>query len=374
MKAWQRVFVYELARLWKNRRELLLSLLGLIMLLFVYELVIVKLGDTNGFSEYAVYTDEVAGLTEDTAVGEILVHPVLLQGPVKSRIAELLADKIEFGVAVSFEDNIVWYKASDTLSNSLRMFYVETIKRQSVLKNHPEAEIGFSNLKTVDLGDKRKYAQTMVGMSLPLMLLTLLTVKVTSKVSDITSLEQKNGTLARVLLTPVSVRELLLAKTVFACFYGTISSVIYITLMVFKDMIIGVLGYSNNTTFLGVGLTGSAVVAMALAVVLFSVLCASCVILFFSLGKGHQSTQLCTMLFVMGVYVLVWLSFFRIGHITAVHYLIPFYDVALIMQDAIREDVQALPAIITIVVNAGLCVVIALYALRRCEKENLAFD
>ncbi|MCR5376839.1 MAG: ABC transporter permease [Lachnospiraceae bacterium] len=372
MKAWQRVFAYELAKMRKNRRELITGLIGLVLLLLLYEVVIVKLGEKDKQTEYVIYTDDSGSIIRDTEVGDFKLQSLVIQGSMKERLPLLLGDK--FGAAVSFETNTVWYKSSDALSNTLHLYYTESLKRQKVVYNHPEVESALSSIAVEDLSNEKKYAQTMVGMTLPLMLLTLLTVRITSKTIEITSLEQKNGTLARVLLAPVSVRDLLLAKTLFACFYGIAASAVYITLIVVKDLIVSALGYGKDTTFLGAGLGCGTMLTLVLSVLLFSVLCASCAILFFSFGNGHKSTQLYTVFFTMGVYALVWLSLFRVGKITLAHYFVPFYDVALIMQDAIREDASVLPITITIGVNAILCIAIALQALRRCERENLAFD
>lgn len=291
--------------------------------------------------------------------------------PVDDESMEALAERIELQTEdVVFEIRdmqcVIYYNATNAVSRNLslacKQMIVEGVLELYAAANDVEL-VGNDTL--FDLNTDTDAGVSMVAMLMPYMLVLLLFQSTSGYAVDTIAGEKERGVFAKLLLTPVSPVPIIGGKLLSSVVCGLLSTGAYIGISVGAALITG----NDTMGILEADLTPAMIGLLVCCAVLLSWFFANLSVLCALYAKTVKAANTMKLPVYGASMVLALAAMLRIGTAPNVHYLIPVYNISIMMQDILNNSMEIGKMGLTVLSLLGCSLIVSVATVVSFRKE-----
>lgn len=291
--------------------------------------------------------------------------------PVDDESMEALAERIELQTEdVVFEIRdmqcVIYYNATNAVSRNLslacKQMIVEGVLELYAAANDVEL-VGNDTL--FDLNTDTDAGVSMVAMLMPYMLVLLLFQSTSGYAVDTIAGEKERGVFAKLLLTPVSPVPIIGGKLLSSVVCGLLSTGAYIGISVGAALITG----NDTMGILEADLTPAMTGLLVCCAVLLSWFFANLSVLCALYAKTVKAANTMKLPVYGASMVLALAAMLRIGTAPNVHYLIPVYNISIMMQDILNNSMEIGKMGLTVLSLLGCSLIVSVATVVSFRKE-----
>lgn len=277
-------------------------------------------------------------------------------------------------------DVATYYNPSEDYSENAREDFLQVINGQfysDVLKERV-GDLSVLNVFTVDASnedgviiDTNKASGQVIAQMFPYLIVMLLFAGTMSLGSDMIAGEKERGTMASLLLTPVSRMSIALGKMFALTIMSVLSALVYIVaLLVTMPLSIGAMGGTSDMKY---SMNVEQVLMIAAIMIILAFLYVSIVSICSVFAKTIKEAST----YIMPIYILVivagMMTMFSTGNHQEVEYLIPVYNSALALGEIFTGDLTLIHFIMTIGMNFVVGLILSKCVATAFNSEKVMF-
>lgn len=324
------IFKHEIKKILTDKKLLISMFLMPILLVFLMSFISVA---TNTNSEVNVPTAYVLNNALDQNVADFKIVPVdyvsleELQNNIGLEPASVVID-------VQEDDITIYYNEIDTDSYNLAVA-CEQLFYDNIAYEHSNS-VKILNIAVNDLNNSMNMNNVFVATMLPYMLVLLLFQNTANFAVDTVAGEKERGVFGKTLLAPVKPMPIISGKILSSTACGLISCLFYFGVVYFSERITG----QDTFGLKEADLTGGMIISIFLAAIILCYFVATLVVLYSLRAKTVKDAQNSSRIVFILVTVAAMMSMFRTGVLSNIHYLIPVYNICIVMQDILYSSVD----------------------------------
>ena len=335
MKRLIHVFLHELKKVLLDKKMLIsIFLMPAIIVLMTSFLM-------TGVAEDADVQVSTIYVLNNTLPAENLAEDIRVV-PVADKSIEELSGRIKLqpeDVVLELRDMapVIYYNSTNAVSRELslacRQMIVEGVLELYAASNGVEL-VGNDTL--FDLNTDTNAGVNMVSMLMPYMLVLLLFQSTSGYAVDTIAGEKERGVFAKLLLTPVSPVPIIGGKLLSSVVCGLLSTGAYIGISIGCALLTG----KDTMGILQADLTPAMIGLLVCCAVLLSWFFANLSVLCSLYARTVKAANTMKLPVYGASMVLALAAMLRIGTASAVHYLIPVYNISITMQDILNNSME----------------------------------
>lgn len=265
---------------------------------------------------------------------------------------------------------IVYYNSTNVVSQNLSLICKQMVT-ESILTDFAESNMVdiSSRIVITDVNEKPNTDTSLATILFPYMLILLLFQSTSQYAMDTIAGEKERGVFSTLLLAPVSPTPVLSGKLLSSIVCGMFSTAVYILVS------LG-LGYITGNDTFGLQKANIAPTTVGLLVIcalLISCFFASLSVLCSLYAKTVKEAQYMK-LPVYGITMVLALSaMLRLGTVSHIHYIIPIYNICILMQDILSIAVDMSKMLLTVLSLTACTAAVVMFTAISFKKEKVRY-
>lgn len=250
---------------------------------------------------------------------------------------------------------------------------ITPVERSNFAKAEGYDKISHMEIEMKDTSSQAAKDNLGMAMMLPYLMIILLFMNITSVVCDSIAGEKEKGTLGKLMLSPISSKEIVAGKIAGNAVIGLISSLVYILVL---------LGISTlSEKFLGtdmMGMSGSSLNGIQVLMLLGGFMMLGLVfVAIVTLISANAKTAKEASNMTLPVYIIVMAAamaaMMSAGAAGLGRFLIPVYNISLLMQNIIKDSVKVTEAAVTFIALGGITILLGAAIIQCFKREKLMY-
>lgn len=261
--------------------------------------------------------------------------------------------------------------AYDNISSGILEAYRQTLLSERVgnLEQIAVFTVNTDN-KDMIIQDEQKASGKAIGMMLPYFITILLFAGAMGIGTDMIAGEKERGTMASLLVSPVTRKAIALGKVLALMTLSGISSLIYVIVMVVcAPMMMNAMSGSDSS--LNLNLTVEQIVMMGALLIAIAFLYSSIIALVSVFAKSTKEASTYVMPAYMLILVIGLLTMFNTGGPNESYFYIPLYNNALVLQGILSNEVTMMQYGITLIETLVIGAVMLGLIVKAFESEKV---
>lgn len=306
------------------------------------------------------------------SLNNVVIEEGLGITPVQYATLEELKNHVELSsadvVLDSLNDKTIIYCNESNIDSYNTAITLETLLRQKCVYEIIGVTEPF-NVSFNDIDEEMKKNNALAATILPYMLVLLLFQNTSSYAINTIAGERERGVFAKTLLAPISPAPVILGKILSSTICGIISCIFYFIITLSFESITGkdTLGIKNANLTVGM------IFAIFLCAIIFCCFISSLGVFCSLKAKDLKDAQSSNRVIFVLVTIASLMSMLRMGELEPKLYLIPIYNICILMQDILYSIVNINNVIITIETLAACSIAIWGLTIISFKKESLHY-
>lgn len=219
--------------------------------------------------------------------------------------------------------------------------------------------------------DEKKASGKAVGMMLPYFITVLLFAGAMGIGTDMIAGEKERGTMASLLVSPVKRSSIVLGKVFSLMAISGISSLVYVIVMVIFMPVMMKTMTGAGAGELSLSLSPQQIIMMGLLLVAIAFLYSSIIALISVFAKTTKEATSYVMPIYMLVLVMGLMTMFQSGGPADTAYYIPLYNIGIVLQGILGQEVTMLQFAVTVLETLALGGILTIIITRAFESEKV---
>ncbi len=335
MKHFIHVFIHEIKKVLSDRKMLASIFLLPVIMVLMTSFLITGTEENTDQQVSCVYVLDNA-LPAEVLMDDIRLVPVACESLAELAVnTELQPEDVVLQIAGS--QPVIYYNSTNAVSRNLSMVCKQMIVG-SMLEQF--AQFHGADLKDAgqmfDVNDNPDIGSSAMAILLPYMLVLLLFQSTSGYAVDTIAGEKERGVFSKLLLTPVSPVPIIGGKLLSSVVCGLLSTGAYIGISIGAAMITG----NDTMGILEADLTPAMIGLLICCGVLLSWFFANLSVLCSLYARTVKAANTMKLPVYGASMVLALAAMLRVGAASGVHYLIPVYNISIMMQDILNNSME----------------------------------
>lgn len=326
------IFRHELTKLFSDRKLLASIFLMPVFIVFLMGMMLSIMPESSEASS-CVYVLHQVSLEPQEGLDMVIVSCATLEQLQKQR--ELKPSDVVLDLKDTGADIYYWDTNTESYRTAIQcrqMLFDRQLTLFAEEKQIPMAE----ELPVVDLNDTVDMRNAMVASILPYLLVLLLFQSTRAIAVDTIAGEKDRGVFDRYLMAPVRPMSVVTGKLLFSAVCATASGICYFLAVAVCSAVTG----KDSFGLSGACITGSMVGVLFLFSIILSCFTAAIAVLISLWAKTEKEAQSMLLPVLVVFTIAAFAAMLRTGTAFAVSYLIPVYNLCILMQDVLYGATQ----------------------------------
>lgn len=357
------IFKHEIKKILSDKKLLISMILMPVLVVFLINFLSVSTGTNVEHQKPQVYS------LNDINVINIDGFEVL---PVKYHTLEELKNNVDINpsdvvVDFSLSNNsvVIYYDNTDVRSYNLATLY-EQILYDNVAGQHIDGA-GLWSVSLIDTNNEMEMDNLLVATLLPYMLVLLLFQNTSNFAIDTVAGEKERGVFDKTLLAPVSPFPVISGKILSSTICGMISCIFYFGILFISEF------FTKQDSFglRSANLTAGMIVSIFLCSIILCYFVATLGVLYSLRAKTIKEAQSSSRIIFILVSAASLMSMFRTGILSYWKYLIPVYNICIVMQDVLYSIADISKIFVTVGSLSTCSLIVSLLIIDSFKKETI---
>lgn len=366
MKICIEVFKHEIKKI-LSEPKLLMSVFIMPTIMVLVTSFISSAQTQSDFRQNECYIYVLDNMLEQQISEGVTIIPVSYTN-IDALLAEVELTASDVILEIKDSESVVYYNSANAISQNLS-YACEQLLTRALLNDFAaiyKVDIS-ARLEVIDVNREKGTVNNLMAMILPYTLILILFQDTANYAIDTIAGEKERGIFGKTLLAPIPPAAVIVGKLLSSTVCGIFSSAVYVFIVVVSSGITGIDIWGLKKSNITLTMAGLLIVCALLLSYFFANLAVLCS-LYSKTVKEAQAMKLPVYGITM---VLALLSIVRSGTVPLLCYLIPVYNICIVMQDILSSTIEIQKILIT-VLSLLLCSwVVVFVTVKSFNKESI---